>query len=88
MFGHLGLLWETFAFPTQPVRQNGTGTQFTVFLDAKDIWATKLMLAKIYWHLLTQKTIYVSFFLGYVIPFVYAKLISRKGAVYNTTKCM
>jgi len=25
-------------------------------------------------------------FLGYVIPVVYAKLISRKGAVYNTTK--
>jgi len=24
--------------------------------------------------------------LGYVIPIVYAKLISRKGAVYNTTK--
>ena len=24
--------------------------------------------------------------LGYVIPVVYAKLISRKGAVYNTTK--
>ena len=26
--------------------------------------------------------------LGYVIPVVYAKLISRKGAVYNTTKCI
>jgi len=24
--------------------------------------------------------------LGYVFPVVYAKLISRKGAVYNTTK--
>jgi len=24
--------------------------------------------------------------LGYVIPVVYAKLIRRKGAVYNTTK--
>ena len=26
--------------------------------------------------------------LGYVIPVVYAKLISRKGTVYNTTKCI
>ena len=27
-------------------------------------------------------------FLGNVIPVVYAKLISRKGTVYNTTKCI
>ena len=25
---------------------------------------------------------------GNVIPVVYAKLISRKGTVYNTTKCV
>jgi len=32
--------------------------------------------------------VFLSFFLGYVIPVVYAKLISRKGAVYNTTSCV
>ena len=33
-----------------------------------------------------NKILVPEFFLGYVIPVVYAKLISRKGAVYNTTK--
>jgi len=32
------------------------------------------------------QNIKTQFFLRYVIPVVYAKLISRKGAVYNTTK--
>ena len=29
---------------------------------------------------------HVGVILGYVIPVVYSKLISRKGTVYNTTK--
>jgi len=30
----------------------------------------------------------IEIILGNIIPVVYAKLISRKGAVFNTTKCI